>query len=228
MIRDELITIQDPKSIAAEAYRTLRTNIQYSNIDDDIKTIVVTSALPEEGKTTVIANLAISIAYTGKKVLVVDCDLRKPRLHKKFGLSNMKGFTNVLIGDSQFKSTLHFIENMENLHVLTSGPIPPNPSELLGTKRMETLLESFRDQYDTVIIDAPPVGVVTDAAILATKVDGLIFVTAAGQTDVDTIKRSKELLENVKANILGVVLNKVDVQSRDYYKYGYYKYYEDK
>ena len=117
--------------------------------------------------------------------------------------------------------------DLENLHVLTSGPIPPNPSELLGTKRMESLLESFRDQYDMVIIDAPPVGVVTDAAILSTKVDGLIFVTAAGQTDVDTIKRSKELLENVKANILGVVLNKVDVQSRDYYKYGYYKYYEE-
>ena len=150
MIRDELITIQDPKSIAAEAYRTLRTNIQYSNIDDDIKTIVVTSALPEEGKTTVIANLAISIAYTGKRVLVVDCDLRKPTIHRKFGLSNLKGFTNVLIGDSQFRSTLHFIEDVENLHVLTSGPIPPNPSELLGTKRMESLLESFRDQYDMV------------------------------------------------------------------------------
>lgn len=225
MKMDKLITLKDPKSVVSESFRTLRTNIQYSNIDEEIKTMIVTSSTPAEGKSTVAANLGVSIAYTGKRVLIIDCDLRKPTMHKKFDISNIKGLTNVLIGENQFKSVIHFTEDLENLHVLTSGPVPPNPSELLGSRRMEEFLKDLKTQYDIVIIDSPPVGIVTDAAILSTKVDGVLLVTAAGKTEVDTIKRSKELLENVRANIIGVILNKVDIKSRTYYKYGYYKYY---
>lgn len=225
MIRDELITIQDPKSIAAEAYRTLRTNIQYSNIDESIKTLVLTSSLSDEGKTVVSTNLAVSIAYTGKKVLIIDCDLRKPNIHKKLGIFNFEGLTNVLIGETSFNDVVQKSEEVPTLHMLTSGPIPPNPSELLGSKKMQTFLSILKDQYDMIILDSPPVGVVTDAAILSTKADGVLLVTSYGKTEIEVAKRSKELLENVNANIIGVILNKVDIKSRAYYKYGYYKYY---
>ncbi len=225
METDKLITLKNPKSVISESFRTLRTNIQYSNIDDEIKSLLITSSVPEEGKSTIAANLAISTGYTGKRILIIDCDLRKPTMHKKFGISNLKGLTNALIGETQLKEVIYRGGELETLHILTSGPIPPNPSELLGSKKMQDLLGSLKDEYDMVIIDSPPVGLVTDAAILSTKVDGVLLVTAAGKTEIEVIKRSQGLLEKVKANIIGVILNKVDIKGKSYYKYGYHEYY---
>lgn len=227
MKTEGLITIKNPKSVVSEAFRNLRTNIQYSNIDDKIRSIVITSSTVGEGKTVVSSNLAVSIAFTGKKVLILDCDLRKPNIHKKMGILNLKGLTNVLIGEDSFEDVVQRSEEIPELHILTSGPIPPNPSELLGSKKMEELLNNLEDKYDMIVIDSPPIGIVTDAAILSTIADGVLLVTAAGKTEIDTAKRSKELLENVNANIIGVVLNKVSMKNRSYYKYGYYKYDEE-
>ncbi len=227
MKKNELITLKNPKSIISEAFRTLRTNIQYSNIDKSIKTIVITSSMSEEGKTLIATNLAVSIAYTGKKVLIIDCDLRKPNIHKKLGLNNFKGLTNVLIGETSFEEVLNKHKDIPTLDMLTSGPIPPNPSELLGSKKMEEFLRALKDEYDMIILDSPPVGIVTDAAILSTKVDGVLLAINAGKTETEAAKRSKELLENVNANIVGVVLNKVDMKNKSYNKYGYSKYYGD-
>lgn len=225
METDKLITLKNPKSLISESFRTLRTNIQYSNIDDEIKILLITSSTPGEGKSTIVANLAISVGYTGKRVLIIDCDLRKPTIHKKIGISNLKGLTNVLIGETKLNEVIHRNGELDALHILTSGPIPPNPSELLGSNKMEDFLESLKDEYDMVIIDSPPVGLVTDAAILSTKVDGVLLVTAAGKTEIEVIKRSQGLLEKVKANIIGVILNKVDIKGKSYYKYGYHEYY---
>ena len=222
---NELITLKNPKSVISEAFRTLRTNIQYSNIDNSIKTILVTSSMSEEGKTVVAANLAVSIAYTGKKVLIIDCDLRKPTLHKKLGIYNFKGLTNVLIGEIAFEEVIDKHNDIPTLDILTSGPIPPNPSELLGSMKMEEFLSNLKNEYDIIILDSPPVGIVTDAAILSTKTEGVLLVVNSGKTETDAVKRSKELLENVNANIIGVVLNKVDMKNKAYSKYGYSKYY---
>lgn len=222
---DKLITLKNPKSVVSESFRTLRTNIQYSNIDNEIKTIIVTSASSDEGKSSVVSNLAVSVAYTGKKVLVIDCDLRKPTIHKLMEISNLKGLTNVLIGEMELEEIVHKSGELETLYILTSGPIPPNPSELLGSRTMENFLNSLKSEYDMIIIDSPPVGLVTDAAVLSTKADGVLLVVAAAEVEIEEIKRAQELLEKVNANILGVVLNKVDIKSKYYYKYGYYQYY---
>lgn len=222
---DKLATLQNPKSIVAEAFRNLRTNIEYSNIDNEIKTIIITSSTAEEGKTSIACNLAVSIAYTGKKVLILDCDLRRPNIHKKMNIFNFEGLTNVLIGEVVFDNVVQKSDEIPNLHMLTSGPIPPNPSELLASKQMEKFLDDLKDKYDMIVIDSPPVGVVTDAAILSTKADGVILVVAAGKTKIEVAKRSKGILENINANILGVVLNKVNIKNNAYYKYGYYEYY---
>ncbi|MBU5436772.1 CpsD/CapB family tyrosine-protein kinase [Tissierella sp. MSJ-40] len=225
MRQDKLITQTNPKSPVSEAFRTLRTNIQFSNIDKDIKTIVVTSSSPSEGKSTIAANLANTIAQGEKKVLLIDCDLRKPRVHKVFGLSNLEGLTNVIVGEKKLSEVVHNSEELKDLYIVSSGPIPPNPAELLGSKRMKDFLDSIKEEYDMVILDTPPIGLVTDSAVLSTIVDGTILVTAVGQTDVEVVKRAKELLEKVNANIIGVILNKVPTEGRGYYKYHYYQYY---
>lgn len=221
----KIMTLKDPKSPVSEAFRTLRTNIQFSNIDKDVKVIMVTSSTPGEGKSTVISNLGNTMAGTDKKVLIIDCDLRKPVLHKRFKLSNMEGLTNVLMGDKVLSEVIQECEEAENLNILTSGPIPPNPAELLGSKKMKEFIKMAKEKFDIVIIDTPPVGLVTDAAVLSTRVDGVLLVTAAEQTDIEVIRRGKGALERVNANIIGIVLNKVPLTSRTYYKYGYYQYY---
>ena len=165
MIND-IITVKNPKSRSAEAYRTLRTNIQFSSIDgDNLKTILVTSSGPGEGKSTVAINLAITIAQSGKKVLLLDCDFRKPSIHKKLGLPNREGLTNILIKDKNIEDCI-LSTSTSNLFVLTSGAIPPNPSELLGTKKMENIIINLKEFFDIIIIDSPPVIAVTDAQIL--------------------------------------------------------------
>lgn len=220
-----LITNNDPKSPISEAFRTLRTNIQFSSIDKEIRTIVITSSKPGEGKSTVSANLAVSISQEGKRVLLIDCDMRKPTVHKVFNITNIHGLTNILMGNKELSDMEHkFNGEASTLSILPSGPIPPNPSELLGSNRMKAFLEQIRLDYDVVILDSPPIGLVTDSAILSTLVDGTILVLAAGQVEVEVAKRSRELLDKVNANIIGVVLNKIPITGRGSYKYSHYQY----
>lgn len=219
-----LITFKNPKSRAAEAFRTLRTNLQFSNLDSSIKSMVVTSSGPSEGKSTIMINLAITIAQSGKKVVVVDCDLRRPTVHKKLGLPNSEGLTNLLIQDKKIDE-LVLPTNVPNLFVLTSGPTPPNPAELLGTKKMKLVLAELNKVFDMVLIDAPPVIAVTDAQILSTAVDGTIIVASYGHTDKFGLTKTKELLDKVGAKVLGVVLNKVPERSEHYYYGRYYESY---
>ena len=221
----ELITITNPKSPIAEAYRTLRTNIQFSNVDENLKVICVTSSGPSEGKTTISCNLAETFAQSGKRVLLIDGDLRKPRVHKVFKISGTKGITNLLAGQMKLEEVTNYVGS--DLTVIPCGPIPPNPSELLASKRMKELLDELRNLYDIIIIDAPPVGVVTDSAILSTIVDGILLVVASGKTDIDGAKRAKQLLENVNARILGVVMTMMPVSKKGYYGYQYYSYEEE-
>lgn len=221
----ELITITNPKSPITEAYRTLRTNIQFSNVDEDLKVICVTSSGPSEGKTTTSCNLAETFAQSGKRVLLIDGDLRKPRVHKVFKISGTKGLTNLLAGQLSLEEVTSYVGS--DLTVIPCGPIPPNPSELIASNRMKELVANLRQQYDVVIIDAPPVGVVTDSAILSTIVDGTLLVVASGKTEIDGAKRAKQLLENVNARILGVVMTMIPVTKKGYYGYQYYSYEEE-
>jgi capsular exopolysaccharide synthesis family protein len=218
MKEDIIMAHKGPKSIIREAYRTLRTNIQFSGIDKTLKSIVITSSIAEEGKTTIAINLAYSISQSDKKVILIDCDLRKPKIHKVLDLPNLYGLTTVLVESIDFKMFIESI-NEDKLDILTSGPIPPNPSELLGSKRMQIFLEKVKEDYDMVILDSPPAGLVTDAAILSTIVDGTILVCAAGKTEIDAIKATKAALDKVNANIIGVVMNKVPIKKSEYYSY---------
>lgn len=213
------IVEKKPKSITAEAYRTLRTNIQYSSFDKEIRVIVVTSSEAGEGKSTTAGNLAISFSQAQKKTIMIDCDLRKPSLHKKFRISNMTGLSDLIKGKETLKDAVH--EYNEYLDILTSGKLPPNPSEMLGSKAMENLLEKLKEQYDIIVLDSAPLQAVTDAQILSTKADGTIIVVRAEKTKRDSVKQAKELLEKVDANILGIVLNGVEnIRKKYYYYYG--------
>ncbi|MHC1684888.1 MAG: CpsD/CapB family tyrosine-protein kinase [Clostridiaceae bacterium] len=217
----ELITYIDPKSPTSEAYRTLRTNILFSSIDKEMKVFSVTSSETAEGKTTVISNLAITMAQAGQNVLILDCDLRKPNIHKIFKLENITGFTNVLVENVEVSSVINKIEGIDNLSVVTSGPIPPNPSELLNSKKCKELISEMKKQFDIILLDAPPV-LVTDAAILSTIVDGIILVIGYGGSDIHDLKRTKEILEKVNAPIIGAVLNKIPMNNGTYKGYKYY------
>ena len=222
----EIIAHRKPKSPISEAYRMLRTNISFSSIDKELKSIIITSASPSEGKSTTIANLAMTMVQAGKRVLIIDTDLRKPKVHKNFELPNMTGVTNVIAEHRDYRECIQAV-GVDNLDILTAGPIPPNPSELLGSKKMDEFISVVTGDYDVVLFDAPPVGSVTDAAILSTKVDGVILVISSGATDIKIAQRAKELLEKVSANILGVVLNKISKQTAGNYYYYYYSYYEN-
>ena len=221
----KLITQINPKSPISEAFRTLRTNIQFSNIDQEIKTIVFTSATPKEGKTTVVANLATSFSMEEKKVLIIDCDLRRPRLHKLYRIPNVEGLTNVLMGEKTLEEVKYMgRDESSTLRILTSGPLPPNPAELIGSTKMKDFLKDVRENYDMVILDSPPIGLVTDSAILSTLVDGTVLVIEAGETEIEAAQRAKELLDKVNANIIGAVINKIPINKRGAYRYSYYKY----
>ena len=206
-----------PKSVAAESYRTLRTNLQYSSFDKEYKVIVVTSSEPAEGKSTTAGNLAISLAQGEKKVILIDCDLRKPSLHKRFKVSNIVGLSDVLIGMEKLEDAGNRYK--KNLMILTSGKVPPNPSEMLGSKAMTALLETLREEFDYIILDTPPIQLVTDSQILATKADGTILVIKAEATKKDAVQSSINLLKKVNAHIIGTVLNGVDNKKN---KYNYY------
>lgn len=212
------IVEKEPKSIAAESYRTLRTNIQYSSFDKEYKVIVITSSEPGEGKSTTAGNLALCMAQGDKKVILVDCDLRRPSIHKKFKVSNLAGLSDVIIGKSDLSKVMHRYN--KNLVLLTSGKIPPNPSEMLSSKSMENLLEKLRENFDYVILDTPPVQAVTDSQILSTKADGTILVVRAERTKKESVNNAINLLKKVNANVIGTVLNGTDL-SRNKYQYYY-------
>ncbi|MDQ0226803.1 CpsD/CapB family tyrosine-protein kinase [Metabacillus niabensis] len=213
-----LISLTNPKSPIAEQFRTIRTNIQFSSVDEALQTIIVTSSGPGEGKSTNTANLAVVFAQQGKRVLLIDADLRKPTVHYTFRTENHVGLSNVLTRQLTLEEAISTTAQ-EKLWVLSSGPIPPNPSELLGSKNMQVLLEQAKEEYDVIVIDTPPVLAVTDAQILANLADGVVLVVSSGKTERDSAKKAKELLESAKAKILGVVLNNKKAEESHYYYY---------
>jgi capsular exopolysaccharide synthesis family protein len=218
-----LITETDPKSPASEAYRSLRTNIQFAGLDRPCRTIVVTSASAGEGKTTSVANFGVVAAQGGSRVCLVDSDLRRPMLHRLFGLDNGSGLTTALVEDLPF-ADLAQATRVPNLWVLPSGPLPPNPAELVGSKRMREGLQQAASKFDLVICDSPPVIAVADGVALAAQCDGVILTIRVGTVAHDVIRRAVEQIEGVKGKILGVLLNNVDL-TRDGYYY-YYRYYQ--
>lgn len=217
--RPGLVVLNRPSSVVSEQFRTIRTNIQFSMVDKELKTMVVTSAGPASGKSIVSANLAATFASEDKKVLLVDADLRKPTVHKTFKVRNTDGLTTLLTDRDKRLSDVIFRTHSEGLYVLTSGPIPPNPAELLSSERMNEINEEILNFFDLIIYDMPPLLAVTDAQVMASKVDGTVFVVPKGQVDKDQVKKSAKLLENVNANVLGAVLNRVDKSEDNYYYY---------
>lgn len=217
-----MVTYYNPKSHIAESYRTLRTNIQFSSIDQSIQCILITSAQPEDGKSTTAANLAIAYAQENKNVLLIDADLRKPTLHKIFGVSNMEGLTHLLINNLKGNSEGLTQTSIPNLTLLPSGPVPPNPAELLSSNKMSTLINEMRQNFDIIIVDSPPILAVTDSQVLASKVDGVVLVLNHGKVKKDRAQKAISQLEYVKAKILGVVLNN-KAQSKQETSYYYYQ-----
>lgn len=216
-----LETLGSPKSAISEAYRTLRTNIQFANVDNVMKRILFTSAGPAEGKSSTVANLAVSIAQSGKSVLIIDADLRNPSQHKIFKIQNINGLSTTLV--EEVASQTYIIKSViEGLDLLPSGPIPPNPAELLGSKRMKLFLNDVSNEYDVILVDSPPTLAVTDSSILAQIVDGVILVLASGEVKQDYAIRTKEQLEKVGAKVIGTVLSKVELKTKEHYYYYYY------
>ncbi|TJY42767.1 CpsD/CapB family tyrosine-protein kinase [Cohnella pontilimi] len=216
-----LITEWNPRSPISEAYKVLRTNIEYSNVDDPIGILMVTSSRVGEGKSTTSANLAVTYAQAEKKVLLIDADLRKPTQHHIFQQSNRVGLTTVLTNQCEWSKATRET-TVEGLSLITSGPIPPNPSELLGSKRMETLILELKQQYDLIVLDTPPVLAVTDPLIVSRLTDGVLLMADAGKIKREMILKAKGALERVEARILGVVLNNINRKTVDGYYYGYY------
>lgn len=215
-----LITLTNPRSPISEAYRTLRTNIEFSSFEKQLRTLVVTSASPEEGKSTTLANLAVTMAQAGKKVILVDCDLRRPSQHMVFGLRNDRGLTSLMIADADLANPPLQATAQENLQLLTTGPLPPNPSEMLGSKRMQEIIARLQERADVVIFDAPPILAVTDAAVLATRVDGVLLVINAGGTKREQMQKAHALLKKVNAPLIGAVLNNVKFDNNLHKYYG--------
>ncbi|MFF5993413.1 CpsD/CapB family tyrosine-protein kinase [Lysinibacillus sp. KU-BSD001] len=216
----KLITVSDPKSILSEQFRTIRTNITFALPDQQLKTILITSSTAGEGKSTNASNIATVFAQEGKKVLIVDADMRKPTLHYIFGLFNTVGLSTVLARKSTLYDTIQET-SIVGLSLLPSGPIPPNPTELLSSKTMDAILEEIKEVYDIIIFDAPPLLPVSDAQILSNKCDGTLLIVHSGVVEKDTVLKAKTILTTSQAKILGVVLNnyKMPRNRKNYYQY---------
>ncbi|MEI2463268.1 CpsD/CapB family tyrosine-protein kinase [Niallia taxi] len=216
----KLVAKYDPKSPISEQYRTIRTNILYSSIDNEIRSLMVTSSGPGEGKSTTTANLAVVFAQQGKTVLLIDADLRKPTVHYTFKLTNTIGLTSILTNQIDFMEAVNKTDE-NNLYILPSGPIPPNPSELLGSKAMQHFLDRAMEEFDLIIFDTPPVLAVTDAQILGNLCQGTVLVVSSGKTEKDSLLKTKELLKATNGKLLGVVLNNKKADKKgSYYYYG--------
>jgi capsular exopolysaccharide synthesis family protein len=220
-----LAMIDDVRSPIAESYRHLRTSLLLSSAGQPPKTILVTSSQPSEGKTTTAINTAFMLAQTGAEVLIIDCDLRRPRLHTQFEVTNSKGLTTWLSGERDLDNLLQTYSKTHNLKILTSGPVPPNPAELLGSEEMRRLLGHLSERFAHIIIDSPPAISFTDASILSTMVDGVMLVVHGGRSSRAVVRRAKQQLLDVGAHIFGVVLNNVKLETQDYYYSGYYSNY---
>ncbi len=218
---NQLIYLKDPKSPVSEQYRVIRTNLEFSNLDNDLKVICVTSSIQNEGKSTVVANLAATFQQLDKKILVIDADLRNPTLNKLFGVMSRDGLTDVLASRKTLDKCINKIENVD---VLIAGSMPPNPAEVLASRKMREFINSIREEYDYIFIDSPPIGQVADAGIISSYCDGVIFVVGSNEVESNMAKIAKERLESVNANILGVILNKFkeDNGSYNYYYSSYY------
>ena len=213
MPSDAIITLTDPRSAAAEAYRTLRTNIEFSGVDDQLNSLLVTSSAPADEKSATVANLAVAMADGDRPVILVDADLRRPTQHTLFGLPNEQGFTNLFKDDAALeKPPLQAVSNT-NLKVLTSGPLPPIPGQLLASKKMDEVLTQLTSQAELVIFDAPPIITVNDASLLASKVDGVLLVVRAGGTKREHVKAAKDRLERINARLIGAVLTNAQIDS---------------
>jgi len=219
----ELVLNNDPKSIISETIRTLRTNLQFASVDKKLRTILITSSVPGEGKSFIAANLAVAFAQSGTRVLLVDCDIRKGRQHYIFDSHNHKGLSNLLLENVREKYSEYIMETkIKNLSVMFRGVTPPNPSELLGSEKNKELIEILKNNYDLVIFDSAPVnGGLTDSLIMSTLVDGVVVVSVHKETPASLLKTTKKSLENVNANILGTVLNRASTGSKKYYGHYY-------
>jgi len=216
----KLVCFTDPKTPAAEAFRTLRTNIQFASYGEFQKSLMITSAEPGEGKTTTITNLAIVLAQSGLNLLLLDGDMRKPALHRVFRLNNEQGLSDLLCHRAGIEEVTQRISDI-GIDVITAGPIPPSPAELISTPRMRVILEQLKERYDMVLIDTPPILPVTDSQLFATFVHGVLLVVRSGKVKLAHVKKAKSLLEHVGANLIGAVLNdkKVSKNSSYYYEY---------
>ena len=221
-MKNELIVQENPKSNISEAIRTIRTNLQFSSIDEEVKTILVTSSMPSEGKSFTSSNLAVAFAQNDSKVLIVDCDMRKGRLHKIFNVTNDKGLSNLLIDEveDEFK---HYIRRtrIDNLYILTMGTVPPNPSELLNSAKNKLLIQVLKKKFDYIIFDGVPISGLTDSLIMARLVDKVVIVSCFGETKMELLENTKKSLESVGADIAGVVVNKTPAVKSSYYNHYY-------
>jgi non-specific protein-tyrosine kinase len=207
-----LVTLSDPRSPAAEAFRTLRTNLMFSSLERPLTTLLVTSAAPEEGKSTTLANLAVTMAQGGRRTIVVDCDLRHPHQHEIFGVPGEPGLSNMMLNNQERPQLV--ATSVEGLSLLPAGTAPQNPADLLGSRQMESIIANLKTRADIVGFDAPPVIAVTDAALLASKLDGALLVVSAGQTRRDHALQAKALLERIHVHIVGTVLTNASVDRR--------------
>ncbi len=222
---DKLVALYHPKSPATEAFRSIRTNLQFMSPDRELKIIMVTGAEPGVGKSTIAANLALTFSMTGERAFLLDTDMRKPMLHKLFDLPNFQGLSTYLAGKEDDLEQLITECKHSGTYLLSSGPIPPNPSEMLNSQRMVQLLDKLREYKGVTIIDAPPLLPVTDSVLLSQKIDGVLLVASANETKKEVYKKGLERLKRVNANVLGSVLNKFPVNKNSYYSYQSYYYY---
>ena len=220
----ELLLDKYPKSVVSESIKTLRTNLQFSSVDNDFKTLLVTSSIPGEGKSFISANLAVAFVQTGKKVLIIDCDMRKGRQHKIFKMSNTKGLSDLLIDDISNYASYIKKTHIDNLYLMSRGTIPPNPSELLNSNKNRLLIEKLKNKFHVIIFDGVPCNGLPDAIVMSNLVDKVLLVSREGVTPKSVLETTKNALDKVNANVIGVVLN--DVNKKGLYS-RFYNYYGD-